>query len=204
MSHHKATHNEGIMNWNIPEDMRASSNSEDDPQAPPSWMDNKREEKSLASIPGNRQNEASPENEGMLLSSNGDDKETQLSVATLASSDSLEECGKFAGSSRPRRTSSRKDGGTHRHGHKVNTTRRRTIFGDTPPPIPNWVTFQPPSKKVAFKAQNEGNQVSLRDLAMILSKQLDFAIERGWYGPVLQPECGTFDEAEIGIKPNSM
>jgi hypothetical protein len=204
MLHHKATHNERLMpqwNWTTG-DIHISSN-DDEPRGPPIRVDNN-SVKYLTSPLGNGPTEACQKNEEMPLSSDGDERKTRAVVVTLASNDNHDDVGKFARCLRYGPTSGRESHGAHRHGHIVNKTRGRSVYCDASPPIPKWVIIQPSSKKMVFMAQNEGTPVPLRDLAMILLKQLDSAIERGWYGPLVHPECQTCDAVDIGVKPDSM
>ena len=68
---------------------------------------------------------------------------------------------------------------------RIVRTNSRTQFKGPPPPIPKWIDIPPPtppSKNRPILRQQENNPLPLSDLAMIMSRQLTVAIEKGSFG----------------------
>jgi hypothetical protein len=79
---------------------------------------------------------------------------------------------------------SKSDAHTHRCHTKIHRKSSRTIVHGPPPPIPKWIDILPPehpTKSRPIARRPLDNPLPLGDLAMILSRNLDSAIEHGLY-----------------------
>jgi hypothetical protein len=71
------------------------------------------------------------------------------------------------------------------HSPRVGRTNSRTQVKSPPPPIPKWIDVGPPaspSKNRQISKRLEENPLPLSELAMIMSRQLTIAIQRGSFG----------------------
>ena len=94
------------------------------------------------------------------------------------------------------------DARTNRCHARIHKTSSRTTFHGPPPPIPKWIDIVPPehparSRPIARRPLE--NPLPLGDLAMILSRNLDSAIEHGLYESLVFKDYDD-DDADCSTK----